>query len=67
MKKISLVLNTEDPEQAKLYDFVKQLPNGNKRNSSAFLRLLVDRAYQSSKVEKKHVIRNQGGISIKLD
>ncbi|TWD94546.1 hypothetical protein FB550_11379 [Neobacillus bataviensis] len=41
IKKITLVLNTDDPEQRELYNFVKCLPNGRKRNSSAFLRTLV--------------------------
>ncbi|MBT2744182.1 hypothetical protein [Bacillus sp. ISL-77] len=49
IKKISLVLNTDDPEQAELYNFVNSLPNGRKRNSSAFLRTLVDREYQKKK------------------
>jgi hypothetical protein len=65
LKKVSLVLNTDDPEQAELYRFVKKLPNGKKRNSSAFLRTLVDRAYQNKKTETKNVIRsNNGGITI---
>ncbi|KZE65615.1 hypothetical protein AWM68_20655 [Fictibacillus phosphorivorans] len=46
IKKSSLVLNTEDPEQNLLHQFVNFLPNGKKRNSSAFLRMLVDREYQ---------------------
>ncbi|WP_261380751.1 hypothetical protein [Neobacillus bataviensis] len=41
IKKITLVLNTDDPEQKELYNFVNCLPNGRKRNSSAFLRTLV--------------------------
>lgn len=71
LKKVSLVLNTDDPEQAELYRFVKNLPNGKKRNSSAFLRLLVDRAYQAQKKEKtetKNVIRSSnGGIKFSVD
>lgn len=71
LKKVSLVLNTDDPEQAELYRFVKKLPNGKKRNSSAFLRLLVDRAYQLYKKEKtetKNVIRSTNGeIKFKVD
>lgn len=67
LKKISLVLNTDDPEQAELYNYVKKLPNGGKRNSSAFLRLLVDRAFQAEKSKQKTVIRNnQGGIKIEF-
>jgi hypothetical protein len=49
IKKINLVLNTDDPEQAELYNFVNFLPNGRKRNSSSFLRTLVDREYQKKK------------------
>lgn len=49
MKKITLVLNTDDPEQMELYHFVNRLPNGQKRNSSAFLRTLVDREYQKKR------------------
>jgi hypothetical protein len=49
LKKITLVLNTNDPEQEELYQFVNSLPNGQKRNSSAFLRTLVDREYQKKK------------------
>lgn len=71
LKKVSLVLNIDDPEQAELYQFVTNLPNGKKRNSSSFLRTLVDRAYQAQKKEKtetKNVIRsNNGGITIKFD
>jgi hypothetical protein len=51
IKKITLVLNTDDPEQRELYNFVNRLPNGQKRNSSAFLRTLVDREYQKKKEE----------------
>ncbi|SMQ86893.1 hypothetical protein SAMN05444673_6969 [Bacillus sp. OV166] len=51
LKKITLVLNTDDPEQRDLYRFVNSLPNGQKRNSSAFLRTLVDREYQKKKVQ----------------
>jgi hypothetical protein len=67
LKKISLVLNTDDPEQAELYKYVKQLPNGKKRNSSAFLRLLVDRAYQMDKNKQRQVIRNAGGIKFTVE
>jgi hypothetical protein len=51
IKRIPLCLNTEDPEQKELYDFVTMLPGGKKRNSSAFLRMLVDREYQKKKKE----------------
>jgi len=67
LKKVSLVFNTDDPEQAELYKYVKQLPNGKKRNSSAFLRLLVDRAYQMDKAKVKPVIRNAGGIKFTVE
>lgn len=42
----ALCLNTEDPEQKELFDFISYLPNGKKRNTSAFLKTLVDREYQ---------------------
>lgn len=70
LKKVSLVLNTDDPEQKELYQFVQTLPNGKKRNSSAFLRMLVDRAYQAQKKEKtetRNVIRSSnGGIKVSI-
>jgi hypothetical protein len=46
IKKPSLALNIDDPEDKKLFDFVTKLPNGKKRNQSKFLRTLVVRAYQ---------------------
>lgn len=49
IKKISLCLNVDDPEQKELFDFVTKLPNGSKRNGSSFLKTLVDREYQSKK------------------
>lgn len=49
IKRIPLCLNTEDPDQKELYEFVTSLSNGKKRNSSAFLKLLVDREYQKKK------------------
>lgn len=69
IKKVSLVLNIDDPEQKQLHDFVTKLPNGKKRNASAFLRTLVDRAYQKQKeiapssVKKKvPVIKSDNGV-----
>jgi hypothetical protein len=65
IKKISLVLNINDPEQRELYRFVNNLPNGQKRNSSAFLRTLLDRAYQAHKNkirEERIVIRSEDGV-----
>lgn len=59
IKKVSLVLNTDDPEQKALHDFVTKLPNGKKRNTSAFLRTLVDRAYQKQKEIAPSPIRKQ--------
>lgn len=53
IKKVSLVLNTDDPEQKQLHDYVTKLPNGKKRNTSSFLRTLVDRAYQKDLEHKK--------------
>jgi hypothetical protein len=51
IEKLSLCLNTDDPEQKELFEFSTQLPNGKKRNTSAFLRTLVDREYQKKKDE----------------
>lgn len=72
IKRIPLCLNTDDPEQEELYRFVTSLPNGKKRNSSAFLKMLVDREYQKKKEERQketlsaphvEVIKsNKGGI-----
>ncbi len=68
IQRISLCLNTEDPEQKELFDFVTMLPNGRKRNSSAFLRMLVDREYQKKKEKETleaprvEVIKSRGGI-----
>jgi hypothetical protein len=49
MERITLCLNTEDPEQKELFEFVTSLPNGKKRNASAFLKMLVDREYQKKR------------------
>jgi hypothetical protein len=66
IKKVNLVLNTDDPEQEILHKFVTKLPNGKKRNASAYLRMLLDRAYQvekdKQKTETSNVIRSNGGI-----
>lgn len=73
LQRIALCLNTEDPYQKELYDFVSFLPNGKKRNASAFLKMLVDREYQRNKEnylnEKKtheastvKVIKSKGNI-----
>jgi hypothetical protein len=45
----ALCLNTDDPDQMELYEFITRLPNGKKRNTSAFLKTLVDREYQKKK------------------
>ncbi|MBL5767741.1 hypothetical protein [Heyndrickxia sporothermodurans] len=77
IKKATLALNVEDPEQAELYEFVTLLPNGKKRNASAFLKTLVDREYQKKREwyleekEKAHkkapVIKSvNGGLSFKI-
>lgn len=60
IKKITLVLNTDDPEQRELYQFVNYLPNGQKRNSSAFLRTLVDREYQKKREQYLEEIQQLG-------
>jgi hypothetical protein len=49
IKHPALCLNMDDPEQKELYEFLTQLPNGKKRNTSAFLKTLVDREYQKKK------------------
>jgi hypothetical protein len=67
IKKVNLVLNTDYPEQAELHDFVTKLPNGKKRNASAFLRLLADRAYQEYKQEKKTQGASGKGILYKSE
>jgi hypothetical protein len=68
LKKVSLVLNINDPEQRELYRFLTYLPNGQKRNSSAFLRTLLDRAYQSykSKVKEERFRSEAGTIKQQL-
>lgn len=50
-KKPGLTLNIDDPEQKELYDFLSYLPNGSKRNTSSFLKMLVDREYQKQREE----------------
>jgi hypothetical protein len=78
IKKVTLVLNTDDPEQLELYTYVTKLPNGKKRNSSAFLRTMVDREYRLKRESylaegKKKVIHNinlkpeSGSVKFKLD
>jgi hypothetical protein len=49
IEKPALCLNTDDPEQKELFDFITKLPNGKKRNASAFLRTIIDREYQKRK------------------
>jgi hypothetical protein len=70
--RIALCLNTEDPDQKELFDFVSYLPNGKKRNASAFLKTLVDREYQKKKQDQikkapiaprvEEIKTNKGGI-----
>lgn len=62
IKRIPLCLNTEDPEQNELYEFVSTLSNGKKRNASAFLKLLLDREYQKKRdgyLEEKRKFEQQ--------
>jgi selenophosphate synthase len=66
IKKITLVLNTDDPEQKELYNFVNCLPNGQKRNSSAFLRTLVDREYQKKKEQYLQEKKTQEASIVKV-
>jgi hypothetical protein len=72
IKKPALVLNVDDPEDKKLFDFVTKLPNGKKRNQSKFLRTLVVRAYQEYEKENKKIATdfatrsNNGGIKYTL-
>ncbi|BCB04724.1 hypothetical protein KH172YL63_28570 [Bacillus sp. KH172YL63] len=66
IKKVTLCLNVDDPEQKELFDFVSKLPNGSKRNGSSFLKTLVDREYQRT-LQKKEVIKTSGGgITLRL-
>jgi hypothetical protein len=51
IKRPALCLNVEDPEQKELYDFITLLPNGKARNTSSFLKTLVDREYQRKREE----------------
>lgn len=68
MKNVPIAFNLEDPEQLALYNFVKYLPNGKKRNSSNFLKMLLDREYQKHKAEgvRRITSRSNGGIKIDL-
>ncbi|TMU85476.1 hypothetical protein FGG79_09640 [Bacillus sp. BHET2] len=66
IKKVTLCLNVDDPEQKELFEFVSKLPNGSKRNGSSFLKTLVDREYQRT-LQKKEVIKTSGGgITLRL-
>lgn len=49
IEKTALCLNTDDPDQKELHDFITKLPNGKKRNASAFLKTLADREYQKKR------------------
>lgn len=51
IEKPAICLNTDDPIQKELFEFITKLPNGKKRNTSSFLRVLVDREYQKNKDE----------------
>lgn len=66
IKKVTLCLNVDDPEQKDLYDFVTKLPNGTKRNGSSFLKTLVDREYQKKTPPKEVIKTTGGGITLKL-
>lgn len=66
IKKANLVLNTDDPEQNSLYHFINFLPNGKKRNTSAFLRMLVDREFQKQK-DSYRSIKTNGEIKFRID
>lgn len=62
IEKRSICLNVEDPEQKELFEFITKLPNGKRRNASAFLRTLVDREYQKKRdwyLEEKQRIENE--------
>lgn len=64
IKKVNLAFNIDDPEQLALYKFVNFLPNGKKRNTSAFLRTLVDREYQKQKSKQ---INTDGVIRFRVE
>ncbi|SDM16826.1 hypothetical protein [Bacillus sp. OK048] len=49
IKRVPVCLNDEYPEQEELYEFITRLPNGKKRNSSGFLKMLADREYQKER------------------
>lgn len=49
IERVALCLNVEDPDQKELHDFLTKLPNGKKRNGSAFLKTLLDREYQKKR------------------
>lgn len=49
IEKVTLCLNTDDPEQKELFEFITELPNGKRRNASAFLKTIADRFYQKRK------------------
>jgi hypothetical protein len=66
IKKVTLCLNVDDPEQKDLYNFVTKLPNGNKRNGSSFLKTLVDREYQKKTHPKEVIKTTGGGITLRL-
>lgn len=62
--RITLCLNTDDPEQKELFDFATMLPNGKKRNASAFLRMLVDREYQKKKGDQAKMAQNAPRVEV---
>jgi hypothetical protein len=66
LQRIALCLNTDDPYQKELFDFVSLLPNGKKRNASAFLKMLVDREYQKNKEQYLHEKKTQEASSVKV-
>ena len=51
IERIALCLNTEDPEQKELFEFITKLPSGKKRNASAFLKTIADREYQRKRIQ----------------
>lgn len=67
MKNVPVAFNIEDPEQLVLYEFLKKLPNGKKRNASAFIKMLVDREYQKQKREGSMRMPSKGNGGIKLN
>jgi hypothetical protein len=67
MKNIGVSFNVEDPEQLALYTFIRTLPNGKKRNASAYIKTLIDREFQKSKTQDVTKVKPTSNGGIKFD